>query len=238
MFPTEKEQEFVWLNPTDTKENIGRCKGDFFHRTFNKIKKIAGHQFNNKEVKGIKGFILYGDAGTGKTLLAKVLGKDLFVPILFIDGSTIARSLYGQSEEQVVEIFKEATSKKSIILIDDAESVFPDREWAKGQSWHVAQNNILLHALDNLDTSKTIVIMTTNKYNMLDVALKDRLYPIEFNYLDEKTLLEIAEEKSTDKGIDFEIIKNEIISNIDNYKSVRAIEKLIEEKYIEELTKE
>ena len=232
-----EEQEFVWLNPTNTKENIGRCKGDFFHKTFDKLKKIIGHQFKNKEVKGIKGFILHGDAGTGKTLLAKVLGKDLFVPILFVDGSTIARSLYGQSEEQVMDIFKEASSKKSIILIDDAESVFPDREWTKGQSWHVAQNNILLHVLDNINTSKTIVIMTTNKYNLLDVALKDRLYPIEFDYLDEKTLLEIAKEKASDKGIDFEIIKKEITSNLENYKSVRAIEKLIEETYIEGLIK-
>lgn len=234
MFPTSQiEQDFVWLLPTDIKDNVSRCKGDYFQNTFDKIKKIIGHQFNQREIRGIKGFILHGPAGTGKTLLVKVLGKDLYVPVLFVDGSTVARSLYGQSEEQVREIFKEASSKKSIILIDDAESVFPDREWSKGQSWHVAQNNILLHELDNIDTSKTIVIMTTNKYNMLDPALKDRLYSIEMNYLDEKTLFEIAEEKASDKNL---VITDELKKEIKKCASVREIERIIEEKYIDEIT--
>lgn len=235
MFPTQNEQDFVWLQPTEIKDNISRCKGEYFHKTFDKIKKIVGHQFQQKEIKGIKGFILHGPAGTGKSLLVKVLGKDLYTPVLFVDGSTVARSLYGQSEEQVREIFKEASAKKSIILIDDAESVFPDREWSKGQSWHVAQNNILLHELDNIDTSKTVVIMTTNKYSMLDPALKDRLYSIEMDYLDEKTLLDIAEEKASDKNLE---LTDELKKQVKKCKSVREIERLIEERYIDDITKD
>jgi len=30
MFSQDKEKELVWIMPIDIKENIGRCKGDFF----------------------------------------------------------------------------------------------------------------------------------------------------------------------------------------------------------------
>ncbi len=230
-----KEQEFTWIEPRNVVEDITKCKGEHFNKTFDKLKKIISFQFKNAEIKGIKGFIFHGEVGTGKTLLVKVLSKNLGVPILFVDGATIARHLYGESEEQIQEIFNEASRKKSIVLIDDAESVFPDREWIKGESWHVAQNNILFHCLDNVNTSKTIVIMTTNKYDLLDKALKDRLYEIEFGKIDIESMLEIAKEKCLEKNLNFEEIKEEIEKNPEKYTSVRGLEIMMEEQYINKL---
>jgi SpoVK/Ycf46/Vps4 family AAA+-type ATPase len=233
----KKNQEFTWLDPKEIGEDITQCKGEEFNKIFEKVRSIISFQFKNNEVKGIKGFIFYGDVGTGKTLLAKVLGKSLFLPLLFVDGATIARHLYGQSEQQIRAVFDEATRRKAIVLIDDVESVFPDREWIKGESWHVAQNNILFHCLDNIDTSKTVVIMTTNKYELLDKALKDRLYNIEFPIPDLKTMLQIAKDKCFEKGLDFEVIEKEIKKSPDKFKSIRTIEKLIEEKYVEKISR-
>ena len=119
--------------------------------------------------------------------MAKVLARELQLSLFFVDGSVIARELYGQSERQIVKVFTTAGKKRSLILIDDAESVFPDRDWMKGESWHVAQNNILFHQIDDLDTSQTSLIMTTNKFQLLDSALKDRLYAIEFPPIDQRT---------------------------------------------------
>jgi SpoVK/Ycf46/Vps4 family AAA+-type ATPase len=233
-----RKNDFVWLEAKDITEDIHECKGEDFQKIFEKVRATVSFQFRSAEIRGIKGFIFHGEVGTGKTLMAKVLAKSLHIPLLFVDGATIARHLYGQSEQQVQAVFEEAKRKKAIILIDDAESVFPDRDWIKGESWHVAQNNILFHCLDNLDTSKTIVIMTTNKYNLLDKALKDRLYPMEFPQLDFKTMLEIAKEKCLEKGLDFKDVEKEIKSNPEKYKSVRAIEKMINERYIEKVTAE
>lgn len=231
------EREFKWLDPSQIQEDIVECKGEWFQKTFEKIRAIISYQLDNKEVKGIKGFILHGEVGTGKTLMAKVLAKSLHLPLLFVDGTTIARSLYGQSEQQIAKVFDTASKRKSIILIDDAESVFPDREWEKGESWYMAQNNIFFHQVDNMDTSKTIVIMTTNKYNLLDKALKDRLYPIEFPETDEKTMLEIIKSKCMEKGIEDSWVIKEIKKNPENFKSVRAIEKLIIDKYVEKISR-
>ena len=164
----------------DIRERISDCRGEYFLSIFAKVKNVITHQLDNKKLDGIKGFVFYGEAGNGKTLMARVLAKELSLPLFFVDGSVIARELYGQSERQIVKVFALAQKKNSLILIDDAESVFPDRDWMKGESWHVAQNNILFHQIDNLDTSKTCLIMTTNRYQLLDSALKDRLYPISF----------------------------------------------------------
>ncbi len=50
----------------------------------------------------------------------------------------------------------------------------------KAESWHIAQNNVFFHELDGIDTSKMVVILTTNRYDLLDKAIKDRLYSVEF----------------------------------------------------------
>lgn len=192
------------------------------------------HQLGNSELDGIKGFVFYGEAGNGKTLMAKVIARELSLPLFFVDGSVIARELYGQSERQIVKVFAVAQKKNSIILIDDAESVFPDRDWMKGESWHVAQNNILFHQVDNLRTSRTCLIMTTNKYQLLDSALKDRLYPIHFTELDLQTALDIARMKCEEKNLDAAPVIKHMNSEPEAFKSGRAIEKLIVEEYIQQ----
>lgn len=223
------------ITPREIKEKISDCRGEYFMTIYNKVKNILTHQLGNTKLDGIRGFVFYGEAGNGKTLMAKVLSKELSIPLFFVDGSVIARELYGQSERQVVKVFSLAQKKNSLILIDDAESVFPDRNWMKGESWHVAQNNILFHQIDKLDTSKTCLIMTTNKYELLDSALKDRLYPIEFPGLDSETALEIAKMKCAEKGVDPAPVLKKIGSeNNNNFKSGRAIEKLVIEEYIEQ----
>jgi SpoVK/Ycf46/Vps4 family AAA+-type ATPase len=231
----DNEREFMWFEDRTIPEDIVQCKGKDFQDIFEKVRSIIAHQISNGEVKGIKGFIFHGDVGTGKTTLAKCLAKNLSLPLLFVDGSTIARGLYGQSEQQIVKVFNEANKRKSIVLIDDAESVFPDRDWVKGESWHMAQNNIFFHVLDAVDTSRTVVIMTTNKYNLLDKALKDRLYPVEFKSPNTEAMIEIAKTKCSEKNMEDGWIVLDIKKNPKKYTSIRDVEKAVIERYVERL---
>lgn len=216
-------------------ETLAGCKGGDFHKIFVEVRNVIAHQLGNKTLKGIKGFIFYGEPGNGKTLMAKVLARELQLSFFFVDGSVIARELYGQSERQIVKVFATARKKPSLILIDDAESVFPDRDWMKGESWHVAQNNILFHQIDELDTSKTALIMTTNKFQLLDSALRDRLYPIEFPPIDQRTAVEVAEMKCAEKGIDPATAAERIRAEPEAFRSGRAIEKLVVTEYIRQV---
>jgi SpoVK/Ycf46/Vps4 family AAA+-type ATPase len=216
-------------------ETLADCKGSGFNKTFMETKNVIAHQLGNTSLKGIKGFIFYGEPGNGKTLMARVLAKELQLSLFFVDGSVIARELYGQSERQIVKVFTNARKKRSLILIDDAESVFPDRDWMKGESWHVAQNNILFHQIDELDTSQTSLIMTTNKFQLLDSALRDRLYAIEFPPIDQETALEVAKMKCAEKEIDSAGAEARIRAEPDAFKSGRAIDRMVVMEYIRQI---
>ena len=233
LYPSRYEPTII--EPKDIPENSLSCRGEHYMVSLRMVKAIIAHQLENPTLKGIKGFIFYGDVGTGMTLMAKVLANELSLPMIFVDGSVIARELYGQSEQQIVKIFEKARRTKCLILIDDAESVFPDREWMKGESWHVAQNNILFHQLDLMDTSKCTVVLTTNKYDLLDKALKDRLYPIEFPQPELETIVEIVKLKCLEKKVDANRVIARVRAEPGKFKSVRAVEKMIVEEYITEV---
>ncbi len=221
--------------PAEIKEDVHKLKGDKIYEIFKFVRGIVTHQFRFGIKGGIKGFIFYGPVGTGKTVLAKALAKDLALDLYFVDGSHIARGLYGESEQQINKIFDEATRRKAVILIDDAESVFPKRDWIRGQSWHVAQNNVFFHKLDDFDPSKGIVILTTNRYDMLDAAVKDRLLPIEFPSPDIETVIAAARERCEELGINSSDVEARLRENKDKSISFRAVEKLVIQEYIKQI---
>jgi len=231
-------EEFRVLRPEEIGVTKWNIKGKEYMDIMKKLEKIILHQKEYGISDGIKGFIFYGDVGVGKTTLAKAIAHDLNSTLIFVDGSDIARPLYGQSESQIANVFKAARKfRHSIILIDDCESVFPSRDWIKGESWHVAQNNVFFHELDNIDTSKTIVILTTNRYDLLDKAVKDRLLSIEFPKPSMETLLEIAREKMRKLGMkNLNTIEEEI--KREKFDSIRSLEKRIIERYVEEIIRE
>jgi len=229
----KKEQKFNIILPAENDINRRHIKGEPYRKILEKVRRIVLHQKINHSKKGIKGFLFYGDVGIGKTITAKAIAYELGVPLIFIDGSDIARKFYGESESQIGQIFSEANRQRyTVILIDDAESVFPTRDWAKSEAWHFAQNNTFFHKLDNIDSSKTVVILTTNRYDLIDDAIKDRLYNIEFPLPTKEVLKEIAEYKCQQLNMKPESVYEEIDNGI---RTVRELEKVITERYIEEV---
>jgi len=234
---TNRHDEFRVYSPTDLTISKRDIKGTEFQEIFQFVRKIIFFQKERQISNGIKGFIFYGDVGLGKTTLAKALAHDMGSTLIFVDGSDIARPLYGEAESQVSKVFKKANEfRHSIILIDDCESVFPTRDWVKGESWHIAQNNVFFHELDNVDTAKISVILTTNRYDLLDKAVKDRLENIEIPHPEKETQKEIATEIFKKMKMDPD---NEVFKCIDEgqFNSIRAIEKDITKRYIDEIVK-
>lgn len=233
MFSSQPSREFLVIRPSNNSVDIVQLKGDKFKEIYGFIRDIVKHQFQNQIANGIRGFLLHGEVGTGKTTMAKALARDLSLDLFFVDGSDIARGLYGQSEERISDLFNEAQKKaKSVILIDDAESVFPTRDWQKGQSWHVAQNNVFFHKLDSVSSARTIVVLTTNRFDLIDKAIKDRLYNIEVPQPDIATLIDIATARCLELGVDSDDFAEIISQNPERFKSIRSVEKAVIEKYI------
>lgn len=237
--PTQEEERdyYTHLDPvSDIEISSSELFGDDYNQMMEKVRKIIDHQQDNQIRNGIPGFIFYGPPGTGKTTMVKAIAKDLMSDLLFVDGANVARALYGQSEQAIVEIFSDAREmgREVIVLIDDAESVFPSREWGKGQAWHVAQNNVFFHQIDDIDTSKLSVVLTTNKVDMMDEAVMDRLLDFEFDTMPTDVLVKVAEKRSQELQIDSEEIVRKIRDQKD-LKSVRDVEKVIWDVYVDEI---
>ncbi|HII05883.1 MAG TPA: CDC48 family AAA ATPase [Methanotrichaceae archaeon] len=129
--------------------------------------------FERLGVEAPKGVLLHGPPGTGKTLLAKALASETNSHFQTLSGPEIMSKYYGESEEKLREIFKEAEEEApSIIFIDEIDSIAPKREEVTGEVERriVAQ---LLAVMDGLESrGKVVVIGATNRPDALDQALR------------------------------------------------------------------
>ncbi len=129
--------------------------------------------FERLGVEAPKGVLLHGPPGTGKTLLAKAVANETNATFFAISGPEIMSKFYGQSEENLREIFEKADENApSIIFIDEIDSIAPKRDEVVGEVERrvVAQ---LLSLMDGLKgRGKVVVIGATNRPNALDPALR------------------------------------------------------------------
>jgi len=153
--------------------------------------------FHRLGIEPPKGILLYGPPGCGKTLLAKAVANESNAHFISISGPEIMSKWYGQSEENLRKIFKEAEDNApSIIFIDEIDAIAPKREEVTGEVERRIVSQ-LLTLMDGLEArGKVIVIGATNRPNALDPALRrpgrfDR--EIEIGVPDRNARLEILE---------------------------------------------
>lgn len=120
-----------------------------------------------------KGVLLHGPPGTGKTLIAKAVANEVDAEFFTISGPEIMSKYYGESEEQLREVFEEATENSpAIIFMDELDSIAAQRGEASGDVERrvVAQ---LLSLMDGLEErSEVVVIGATNRVDDIDPALR------------------------------------------------------------------
>ena len=129
--------------------------------------------FERLGVEAPKGVLLHGPPGTGKTLLAKAVASETNANFYSIGGPEIMSKFYGESEERLREIFKEAQENApSIIFIDEIDSIAPKREEVTGEVEKRVVSQ-LLSVMDGLQSrGKVVVIGATNRINSIDPALR------------------------------------------------------------------
>ena len=129
--------------------------------------------FQQLGIEPPKGVLLHGPPGTGKTLMAKAVASEIDAHFSNISGPEIMSKYYGESEEQLREVFEEAEENApAIVFIDEIDSIAPKRGETSGDVERrvVAQ---LLSLMDGLDErGDVIVIGATNRVDALDPALR------------------------------------------------------------------
>src|SRR3989441_1428401 len=129
--------------------------------------------FERLGVEAPKGVLLHGPPGTGKTLLAKAVASETNANFYSIGGPEIMSKFYGESEERLREIFKEAQENApSIIFLDEIGSIAPEREEVTGEVEKRVVSQ-LLSVMDGLQSrGKVVVIGASNRINSIDPALR------------------------------------------------------------------
>ncbi|KAJ0792526.1 putative proteasome endopeptidase complex [Helianthus annuus] len=126
-------------------------------------------------IKPPKGVILYGEPGTGKTLLAKAVANSTSATFLRVVGSELIQKYLGDGPKLVRELFRVADDlSPSIVFIDEIDAVGTKRYDAHSGGEREIQRTMLelLNQLDGFDSRGDVkVILATNKIESLDPAL-------------------------------------------------------------------
>jgi ATP-dependent 26S proteasome regulatory subunit len=159
------------------KMNIGGLTdelGLIFRRGFS-TRVLSKKTCDDLDIKHIKGIMLYGAPGCGKTLIAKELGKIVGCddPTI-VAGPELISSYQGLSEENVRNLFTKAydnPDKLSVIICDECDAIFKKRNSIGSGT----ANNITNQFLSMIDGPKSLnnvlLICMTNRIDLIDEAI-------------------------------------------------------------------
>ena len=132
-------------------------------------------QAQQKGIRPIKGVILEGPPGNGKTLFARALAEECGVNFIATKGADFQSALMSMGAMKIKLLFRKARGNRPcIVFIDEFDSIGERRNYA-GTGIDKENNRIITTMLNEMDgfspTSGVLVIGATNSYQSLDPAL-------------------------------------------------------------------
>ncbi len=123
-----------------------------------------------------------GASGTGKTMSAGIIARELSLDLYKIDLSTVVSKYIGETEKHLSLIFREAASSNAILFFDEADALFGKRSEVKDAHDRFA-NIEVSYLLQKMEEYQGIVILATNFRKNIDEAFTRRIhYIIDFPF--------------------------------------------------------
>lgn len=123
---------------------------------------------------------LYGEPGTGKSLYARYLAKQIGCEVILKRASDLMSKWVGETEQNIASAFAEAKSKKAMLIFDEADSFLQNRNNAQA-NWEISQVNEMLTWMESHEYP---FVCTTNLLDTLDEAsLRRFTFKLRFDFL-------------------------------------------------------
>jgi hypothetical protein len=118
--------------------------------------------------------LLQGGPGTGKTLLAGAIARDLGYELYRVDISRVMSKWLGETEKNLSAVFDAAEEGECVLLFDEADALFTKRTEVKSSNDRYA-NVEVDYLLQRLDAFTGVAVLTTNFGTSIDPAFRRRL---------------------------------------------------------------
>jgi hypothetical protein len=152
----------------------------------NRLKVMLDWGFGGRGARGLGiGALFAGESGTGKTMAAEVLGRELQLDLYRIDLAPVVSKYIGETEKNLRRVFDAAEESGAILLFDEADALFGKRSEVKDS--HDRYANIeVSYLLQRMESYRGLAILTTNLKAALDVAFQRRLrFVVQFPFPDQ-----------------------------------------------------
>lgn len=182
----------------------------------NKIKVIYKY-LENPEKFGPwapKNILLYGQPGTGKTMLVKALANELDIPLHLIKATSLIGEHVGDSSSKIHDLFKKASENSpSIIFIDEIDAIALHRSFQSLRGDVSEIVNSLLTEMDGISEHESVItIGATNNPTSIDYAVRSRFEEeIEFKLPNDNERLAILENNLKTMPLNYNLNLNQIV---------------------------
>jgi hypothetical protein len=157
--------------PDDVLAELNELIGRIRHRR----RVLDDWGFGRKVARGTGVSALFsGPPGTGKTMVAGLIARELELDLYQIDASRMVSKWIGETEKNLARLFDAAAAGHVVLLFDEADSLFAKRTEVKSSTDRYA-NLEVNYLLQRMEAFEGITILTTNLESSVDEAFKRRL---------------------------------------------------------------
>lgn len=116
-----------------------------------------------------------GVSGTGKTMSAAVIARELGRPLCRVDLSTVVSKYVGETERNLEVAFRATEAGQAILMFDEADALFGKRSLVSDAQDRYA-NIEVAYLLQRLETYDGVLVLATNLATNMDDAFSRRIH--------------------------------------------------------------
>lgn len=166
------------LSP-DRKEQLRELCLHLKHRS--RVHGTFGFEHTLSLGKGLSA-LFAGPPGTGKTMAAGVIARELGLDLYQIDLSRVVSKYIGETEKHLAQIFADAEAANAALFFDEADAIFGRRTEVRDSHDRYA-NLDTSYLLQQIDVYEGVVILASNFTRNIDEAFQRRMsFSIEFPF--------------------------------------------------------